>query len=428
MRRPETTRVVAPHRHGGAPHAPARSFASTLALVVPPVRAQAAAPSDHEPLAPLPYAVECAAKRDGLQRYWRAHRLPGLPEPLIASPRPRGYRTSSKRRVAIRNGTVHLFLGDRPPVREIAPFVASPLEPAEHTEIYGALRTTLNEPVFRLLAAHLHYLIIRGSYAERAVVLNVDALSGPLVRKIKMLAEQVRSLPLSALFVYLDPTRSNYHFESRRPDDAITFKRIFGPDQLTASIAGCRYRYHPTSFSQVNESIVPELLAHARALLVPQADEPLLDLYCGYGLFSHALAPAYARVLGVDADGPAIRAAAANTSLNPCGVPRRFLAARIDRALVDRGLRRQDREAILLDPPRHGPQPGVIAALAQRRPGKVLHVFCDVDQMPAALADWQAAGYHVRRVVPLDMFPGAANLEVLVLLAPAAAGRTGRRG
>jgi len=226
MRRPETTRVVAPHRQGAAPRAPARSFASTLALVAPPRRAQAAAPSDHEPLAPLPYDVECAAKQDGLQRYWREHRLPGLPEPLIASPRPRGYRTSSKRRVAVRNGTVSLFLGDRPPVRETAPFVASPLEPAQHTEIYGALRATLNEPAFRLLAAHLHYLIIRGSYAERAVVLNVDALSGPLVRKIKMLAEQVRSLPLSALFVYLDPTRSHYHFESRRGLMTSLFERL----------------------------------------------------------------------------------------------------------------------------------------------------------------------------------------------------------
>ena len=60
--------------------------------------------------------------------------------------------------------------------------------------------------------------------------------------------------------------------------------------------------------------------------------------------------------------------------------------------------------------------------------GAAKAVFCDVDQIPAALADWQAGGYQVRRVVPLDMFPGAANLEVLVLLAPAAAGRTGRRG
>ena len=75
-------------------------------------------------------------------------------------------------------------------------------------------------------------------------------------------------------------------------------------------------------------------------------------------------------------------------------------------------------EAVLLDPPRQGPQPGVISALSRRRPGKVLHVFCSVDQIPAALKEWQRSGYQVRRIVPLDMFPGSINLEVLVLLTP----------
>jgi tRNA/tmRNA/rRNA uracil-C5-methylase (TrmA/RlmC/RlmD family) len=372
---------------------------------------------EHEPLAHLSYGDELALKQAALREVWHRHRLDGAPEDLVPSPRPRAYRTSSKRRVALRDGRVFLFLGERLDRRQRSSFVSSELEPEQHARIYRALSQCLAEPGFRTLATHLNYIIVRGSYAEQALILNVDELDAGLVRKIRLLAERASELALAGCFAYLDPTRSIYHFESRRPERAVTFKKIFGRDYLAASYHGCRYRYHPTSFSQVNESIVPDLMLRARELLAPKRGEHLLDLYCGYGLFSHYLAPDYGSVLGVELDGAAVRAAADNIRLNPGRAPRRFVAARIDRDLVSTKLPRPaGREVLLLDPPRNGPQRGVIPALGRRAAEQVLHVFCDVDQIPGALQQWRSTGYRARRVVPLDMFPGSANLEVLVLL------------
>ncbi len=381
----------------------------------------------HAPLAHREYDAELAVKEEALGRFWKENGLAGEPAPLVASPRPRGYRTTSKRRVGIRNGKVCLFLGDQAPDRRSVDFLASPLEPPEHATIYRALTRVLNESPFRRLATHLNFAILRGSYTERALVLSVDALSRPIVVEIKALAENLRQLALSAVFVYLDPTRSDYHFEGRRPDAPVTFKRIYGPDHLTARFCGHRYSYHPTSFCQVNESIVPLLLAQARDLLSPDGNETLLDLYCGFGLFTHYLAPFYRSALGVDAEGASIRCAVANSRQNPAAAGKKFVAARITPDFVSRLLPRpRGREVVLLDPPRNGPQPGVIAALGRRSPTKVLHVFCDVDQIPIAMRQWQKAGYGVRRVVPLDMFPGSANLEVLVLLAASFGGANSR--
>lgn len=403
----------------------AAGFADVLLpLLARPARGTAA-PTAHEPLVALGYDDEIAVKQEALARFWRQHRLPGEPEPLLPSPRPRHYRTSSKRRVAVVDGRPVLFLGDRP-ARRPPSFAPSALEPAEHAALYRTLAARLAAPEMRTLAAHLNYLIVRGSYAERVLVCNVDTLNGALVRRMKQLTEGGDDPGLRGCFAYLDPTRSSYHFESRRPEAPLPFKRIWGVELLTARYRGCRYRYHPTSFSQINESIVPDLMERAREMLAPTGGQTLLDLYCGYGLFSHFLAPAYARVIGVDAEGPAIRAAADNVRLNPAGAPRRFIAARIDRDFVARSLPRPaGTEAVLLDPPRGGPLHGVIAGLGRRQPRLVLHVFCDVDQIPPSLERWRAAGYRPRRVVPLDMFPGSANLEVLVLLAPAATGGAG---
>jgi tRNA/tmRNA/rRNA uracil-C5-methylase (TrmA/RlmC/RlmD family) len=76
-------------------------------------------------------------------------------------------------------------------------------------------------------------------------------------------------------------------------------------------------------------------------------------------------------------------------------------------------------EDVILDPPRRGADRAVIASIARRRPGRVLHLFCAGDEVPGALDHWRQCGYFVRRVVPLDMFAGTPQLEILALLTPA---------
>lgn len=395
------------------------TFASLVSPLIPPPEqpvAQAALYS--APLAQISYEAELQVKDQGLALFWQQFGLAGTPEPVVPSPRPRGYRTTSKRKAQLRGPRLNLLFGDRVKVQKQA-FVASPLEPTAHERIFRFLQKKLSEPVFKSAAAHLNHLIIRGSYQERVVIFNVDAMNGPLIRKFKLLAEHLRKGPVAVngAFVYFDPTRSDYYLESRRPD-TMNFKKLFGPEALTVAHKHCRYRYHPTSFSQVNESMVEGMLERARELLDPTPEQNLLDLYCGYGLFSHFLARDYRQVLGVDGEGPSIRAATANSRLNPGRT--KFLSRRITAEALDEVLDNAPApQAVILDPPRQGPDAGVIAALAERGARRILHIFCGVDQIPASLAEWGENGYAVRRVVPLDMFPGSINLEVLVLLTPA---------
>ena len=403
-----------------------RSFASFLKPLIPKtVDPEGQAILYSSPLAHLDYSLELQIKDQGLMAFWKQHRLPGLPEQVIRSPKARGYRTTSKRKAFLHGSTLYLLLGDKaalPKNRQY--FTASPLEPKEHEVIYRFIQQKLSEPAFRLIAGHLNYLIIRGGYTEQAVIFNVDLLNGPLVRKMKLLSAHLQKLPVtvSAAFVYLDPSQSDYYLEAKRPAETLHFKKLFGPDQLGATYLGCRYQFHPTSFSQINESMVETMLARTRELLAPASDQALLDLYCGYGLFSHYLAPAYRQVLAVDGEGPSIRAAEANSRLNQNrGGQTKFLAHRITVGYLEKTLPPPaPGEVILLDPPRQGTLPGVIAALARRRPKKVLQIFCGVDQIPPSLREWQAGGYKVRRIAPLDMFPGSANLEILILLEPKA--------
>ena len=370
------------------------------------------------PLVHLDYSRELRIKNEAMQRFWEDLALPGDPGQVVASPHPRHYRTTSNRKAALRGSDLYLFMGGKKPSRQQKSFEKSNLEPESHARIYRFLRSKISESPFKVVGKHLNYIVIRGSYQEQAVIFNVDEMNGPLIRKLKILAQHLQNLsdPVGAAFIYPDPSGSNYYLEEKRPSDIVKFKKLFGKNQLELNVAGCRYLYHPTSFSQVNESILPTMLESVQDLLDPSPGQRLLDLYCGYGLFSHYLAPYYHQVVGVEADGEALKAAIANKKSNPDSRDVQFISGRVTGNNLPELLPPGEvsKEALILDPPRQGPKEGVIPVLCHRQPENVLHIHCNTDLIPASIREWEKGGYKPSRILPLDMFPGTANLEVLI--------------
>ncbi len=387
-----------------------RGLAERRGLTLPP----AAHP---EPLAGLDYQVELALKRDAFAAFWQDQRLPGRPEPMVAAPAPRGYRTTSKRRAALGpKGLALSFPGAAPRKRGLAP---SALDLQEHTAAFTFLAERLARPPARALATALNWVIVRGAAGGLAVILNVREFDARVVRAGKQLAEVLQEAPLGvrAAFLYLDPSGSDYYLEAKRPPGTLSFKRLFGPEWLQVEVAGVRLRFPPTVFSQVNGAMLGVMAEAVRSLLEPLAGCDLLDLYCGYGLFSLTAGRAAAQATGIDLDGPAIEAARGNAEHLGCGGRVRFLAGRIDRAFLTRALRpARGPEVVLLDPPRQGTAADVAATVAARRPQRVVHVCCGTDEIPREAAAWSHAGYRVTRAVPLDLFPGTTGLETLLLL------------
>ncbi|MBI4915010.1 MAG: methyltransferase domain-containing protein [Acidobacteria bacterium] len=375
-------------------------------------------PAQHpEPLAGLDYPTELALKREALAAFWPAQRLPGRPEPVVAALAPRGYRTTSKRRASLGpKGLALGFPGLPTPARGAAP---SALDPPEHAAVYSLLADRLSRPPVRPLATALNWAVVRGQAPALAVILNVRVFDARVVRAAKLLAEALQAAPAGVLaaFLYLDPCGSDYYLEARRPAGTLSFKRLFGPEWLQVEADGVRLRFPPTVFSQVNGAMLGTMTAAVRELLAPLDGLSLLDLYCGYGLFAFTAGRDAAHVLGIDFDGPAIEAARGTAAHLGCADRVRFLAGRIDADfLVERVRPARGGEAVLLDPPRQGTAEGVAAAIADRRPERVVHICCGTDEIPREVAAWSAAGYVVRRAVPLDLFPGTPNLETLLLL------------
>jgi 23S rRNA (uracil1939-C5)-methyltransferase len=178
--------------------------------------------------------------------------------------------------------------------------------------------------------------------------------------------------------------------------------------------ANLRMHFEPTDFTQVNLELDRMMVDQALALLDPNPDERVLDLFCGLGNFTLPMARRTSEVVGVDGDKGLVERARANARRN--GISNaRFLADDLYRVADSPPWTRERFHKVLLDPPRSG----ALRAL-DLLPGmgveRILYVSCfpetlarDADRLTNGL------GYRLAAAGVLDMFPHTAHLEAMAL-------------
>ena len=371
-----------------------------------------------EALAEVPYNLELELKNRALKHLLADGGIAAVPAPLVPSPAPRHYRTTSKRRVSYSSGKLFFHMG-RTHGRE--PIAVSRLEAPGHQEIYRELHRELARPRNKFAAETLNYCILRGNYAEHALIFNARRLDGGVVRALRTIAEAAAAAvpALRSAFIYLDESGSDYYLESERPDKKkVAFKKLFGPEFLALKLGGRKLLYPAAVFSQSNESILPLFLEELERNLSIDTACSLLDLYCGYGLWSLTLGERFDHVWGAEVSPDAVKAARSNAAFH--FKERDFhyetLSITADSLREKLPPARGRKERILLDPPRKGCAPGVAETLVSRRPGKILHMFCDADEIVPTLKIYLANGCTVEKLLPFDFFPGTMNLELLAVI------------
>ena len=167
----------------------------------------------------------------------------------------------------------------------------------------------------------------------------------------------------------------------------------------------------PEAFSQAHAEGTALLVERALGLLAPVPEDGALELYAGNGTFTFALAARVASVLAVESSPLSVRlAVSASTEARLGNV--RFVQG--DAEKVSRGLAKEGRrfELLLADPPRAGaPRLAPLAgALGVRR---LVYVACDAGSLARDAAALTAAGFRLRAVQLVDLFPGTHHSETL---------------
>ena len=206
--------------------------------------------------------------------------------------------------------------------------------------------------------------------------------------------------------------------ENTRRGNAILgdrYRTLWGRDYLTDTLCGLELRLSVPSFYQVNHDQAQRLYEKALEYAGLTGRELAVDLYCGAGTITQVLARRARHVIGGEIVPEAIRDAEDSARRN--GVENvEFLcgdASRLAAELRQRGLRP---DVICVDPPRKGLAPDVVEAAASMTPGRIVYVSCDPATLARDVARFAPLGYHPVRACAVDLFPGTAHIETVVLL------------
>ena len=167
-----------------------------------------------------------------------------------------------------------------------------------------------------------------------------------------------------------------------------------------------RWRVSHDSFFQVNRHLVTKVQERVTHGLEGGA---ALDLFSGVGLFARALAETFERVVAVEGNRTAAGDLKANTG--------ELDNVETVHEKIENYLARSPKEydAVIIDPPRTGLGTKAAKALCKLAPARLVYLACD----PATLArDLRSlsAGFRIKEIEMIDLFPQTYHLETLVRL------------
>jgi len=167
-------------------------------------------------------------------------------------------------------------------------------------------------------------------------------------------------------------------------------------------------------FCQVNLEQNIQLIQTVLDFCRPGPGLSILDLFCGMGNFSIALALQSASLLGIEGQGSAIRCARKNSTqagLTNTLFEKSPIHERC-RTLVTEG---RGFDCVVIDPPRQG-APGLARQLAALTNKRLVYISCDPATLCRDLGELTHAGFAIKKIQPVDMFPQTHHIETVVLL------------
>jgi 23S rRNA (uracil1939-C5)-methyltransferase len=294
----------------------------------------------------------------------------------------------------------------------LAPYVAELQRCEVLAEPVGALITPLATMLNGLSIRH-RIPQIEAAVADNVVALVLRVLDSPSADDLVRLREfaSAHSVRFYLQTGGLDSVRP-LDSEAGEPMEALRY----GLPQFDLQL-----EFTPTDFVQINAQINQALVARAVELLDLTPSASVLDLYCGIGNFTLALARNAGRAVGVEGDKGLVDRARHNARLNEIGNAEFHVA---DLGRVDRGKAleptlpwlRDSYTHVLLDPPRAGASE-VLASISRLNPQRVLYISCHPGSLARDLGSLvHEHGMSLVAAGVLDMFPHTTHVESLAIL------------
>lgn len=332
--------------------------------------------------------------------------------PILAAPDCRSYRNKAQYPVAVKKGRAYAGFF-RAGTHQVVENRRCLILPEESDRVKDAVMDYVNQYRVSVYDEQRHTGLLRHIYVRRGAVsgqiLVCLVVNGQAIPRPQALIERLVKIPGFATLVLSENTKKG---------NAVlgdTFQTLYGPGYIEDTLCGLNFRLSPRSFYQVNHHQAQRLYQAAISLAGITKADTVLDLYCGVGTITLAMAAAAGRVIGVEVIPQAVEDARDNARRNGIDNAEFFCgdAGQAALELERQGIRA---DVIVVDPPRKGLNADTIEALSRFAPRRIVYVSCDPATLARDVALLKEKGYTLQSAQAADLFPRCAHVESVVTL------------
>lgn len=271
----------------------------------------------------------------------------------------------------------------------------------------------------------LRHVVLRQSRTTGKIL--VTLVAGRRPRTLNELAERIEAhVPeIGGVHLHLNEDPGNAIFSVT--EDGIGTRFLSGDPTIEETCAGVRLDVGPGDFFQANPGVADQMVRDVVDMLASERDRPVVDLYCGVGAFTLALAKEHKWAIGIEVNTTAVERAKANARKNH--ISAEFLAGAVEDRIAEVAVRLKDAApVVVMDPARRGLEPSVIDAVTALKPSRLIYVSCNATTLARDLVGFVSQGWSIEGILAYDMFPQTAHVELVVDLRPAVAPKAARGG
>lgn len=190
-----------------------------------------------------------------------------------------------------------------------------------------------------------------------------------------------------------------------------------GDPSIRERIFDLEFSLSPFSFFQTNTLAAEKLYQVIAQTADLSGRETVLDCYCGLGSIGQYLARFCGKVVGVESSTSAIEDALQSAGKNKIANISFYkgLAEHVMSNQLSAGGKYKF-DVVVVDPPRAGLHQKVVKSILEHKPEKIVYVSCNTSTFARDLGAFLDAGYELRLVQPVDLFPHTAHVETVALL------------
>jgi 23S rRNA (uracil1939-C5)-methyltransferase len=190
---------------------------------------------------------------------------------------------------------------------------------------------------------------------------------------------------------------------------------VLDEERLREELFDLKLEMSHGAFFQTNTEMAERLYAIAAEYAGLSERERVFDLYCGIGTIGLSMAKRAGEVWGLEIVPEAIEDAERNAKRN--GIENAHFMAGSARTGVRPLIEKAGKpDVVVIDPPRAGLSQKIVRRVLECEAKKIVYVSCNPTTLAPNAAQMVEAGYTLRRVRPVDMFPQTPHIECVALL------------